>query len=1447
MKRITYLLVLLNLIFTISAFGQIYKVDDYGAKGDGVTDDRAAIQKAFDLLRTNGGEVQFTSGKTYIIKAGLKLYHFSANKNYLITTTDSEKAIIKIADGTPITYGNWGIYLSSSRNITISNLHMDGNRDTRNPTVQVAGTYLIEVFDRCDGLRLNDLILENSVIDNLMITASNEDDSTTFLSDFEMHNCILRNGWRNNLSVIRGKNFKIIGCEFNNAHGLGDPEAGIDFEPDHTTNGSVLGYRDILIEGCIFRNNKRFGITLCKHDDIEIEGRVTIRNNYFENNGIYILSHDNIIEGNIFRKVDHKPIVNSIGLEKDGIIVFSPWYSDHTKGNKIYNNYFYDNPLPDEQHLIGLSPYAGSNEIYSNYSNNNHIDGFVFNPSSSEQIIHDNVELTRTEVGYWNMDSDSISGTSIFDLSDFRQTGELRNNPVLVNGQYNEALDFSPDNKNIDIPIKEILNMRVNLTISAWVNWNGTSSESEQVIVGKDGDWRFGLDNSGKLGFHGESKNEITYTGGLTESSEPLPTSSWTHVAVTYNGRATTIYINGVNSGSKESIGNLSASSLKISIGSLLGETSSFNGSIDDVKIFNYGLSGSEIDSLYRIVSGHNKTKPVGLGTEVSPYKINTLVNLSWLAQTPEAWDAYYIQTSNLDASKTSMWDDSDDNGDGDKYNDLNDKTTEGNNEGWLPIGSSSKKFTGHYNGDGHIIKYLTIKHRPTSGNGFFGVIGGGAVENLGLTKIDIEGNDRVGGLVALCGNNSISNSYVTGEIICVDGGTAGYNFGGLVGIAGEGSPTTISFCYSEVNINGSVNTKRVGGLVGSVTSGSTISESYSLGNIKSVGDFAGGLVGELSSSTIKNSYSFGSVLRASNSSETNFGGFVGALTEGSLIENSYSIGLVDNSFTDHGFVGAVSSGSPTFNNNFFDQGISGQASSLGAEGKTSVEMMSESTFASWDMTTIWKVNGNYPNLIANSNKNLEHGGVPGEIPGFKGNGTEEDPYQIARLSSLSWVSQNSSAWGLYYIQTSDIDASQTSTWDDSDDNNDGNKYNDPNDLTMDGNNEGFSPIGNNSTKFSGVYDGQGYGISNLNINRPTSKYVGLFGIIKGSAEKESVVKNLALTNEVIVGDGYVGGFLGKNLSGKISNCSSQGKVSSNTSTGYIGGFVGYNIGPASIVSSCISNVEVIGSSSGNYIGGFVGRERSYAKVEKSYSRGSVVSGGDKVGGFVGQSALGKVSNCYSTSSVETTGSGSSIGGFCGATYEATIEFCYSVGTNSTHKTKGFLGAEGGSNNVYSNNYLDTLASGCNQTALEIAASGKTTSEMQTESTYVGWDFTNTWGLEEGNYPTLKGVLVSVKHIEKEQIPTKYILEQNYPNPFNPTTIIRFSIPKQVHVKLSVYNIIGEEVAELVNGNLSAGNHQVSFNASTSSATASNLASGMYIYRISAGSYVAVKKMLLIK
>ncbi len=93
---------------------------------------------------------------------------------------------------------------------------------------------------------------------------------------------------------------------------------------------------------------------------------------------------------------------------------------------------------------------------------------------------------------------------------------------------------------------------------------------------------------------------------------------------------------------------------------------------------------------------------------------------------------------------------------------------------------------------------------------------------------------------------------------------------------------------------------------------------------------------------------------------------------------------------------------------------------------------------------------------------------------------------------------------------------------------------------------------------------------------------------------------------------------------------------------------------------------------------------------------------------------------------------------------------------------------------------------------------------------------------------------------ERYETPKDYSLLQNYPNPFNPSTIIEFSLPGNSIVTLKIYNSLGEEVAELVNGELQAGYHSVNFNAS-------NISSGIYFYRISAGSFVQTKKMILIK
>jgi predicted GH43/DUF377 family glycosyl hydrolase len=93
---------------------------------------------------------------------------------------------------------------------------------------------------------------------------------------------------------------------------------------------------------------------------------------------------------------------------------------------------------------------------------------------------------------------------------------------------------------------------------------------------------------------------------------------------------------------------------------------------------------------------------------------------------------------------------------------------------------------------------------------------------------------------------------------------------------------------------------------------------------------------------------------------------------------------------------------------------------------------------------------------------------------------------------------------------------------------------------------------------------------------------------------------------------------------------------------------------------------------------------------------------------------------------------------------------------------------------------------------------------------------------------------------ENLSAPDNYVLKQNYPNPFNPTTTIEFDLPKTVQVSLKVFNILGEEVITLVSDRLSAGSYSYDWDAS-------NLASGVYLYRLQAGDYVETRKMVLMK
>ena len=218
---------------------------------------------------------------------------------------------------------------------------------------------------------------------------------------------------------------------------------------------------------------------------------------------------------------------------------------------------------------------------------------------------------------------------------------------------------------------------------------------------------------------------------------------------------------------------------------------------------------------------------------------------------------------------------------------------------------------------------------------------------------------------------------------------------------------------------------------------------------------------------------------------------------------------------------------------------------------------------------------------------------------------------------------------------------------------------------------QGWQPIGTEEDLFTGTFNGQGYEVRDLFINRPDENFVGLFGVVG----EGGIVQNIGVVNADVTGYGIVGGLVGNN-EGTISNSYSTGSV---TGTGWVGGLVGVNL---ATVSNSYSTGSVTGYT--DRTGGLVGwNEEEDASVSNSYSTGSV-TGEVNVGGIVGENTA-TVRNSYSTGSV--TGD-SSVGGL--------------VGDNP---------------GTVSDSFWDTQTSG---QATSDGGTGKTTAEMKSIATFSG-------------------------------------------------------------------------------------------------------------------------------
>jgi fibronectin-binding autotransporter adhesin len=607
----------------------------------------------------------------------------------------------------------------------------------------------------------------------------------------------------------------------------------------------------------------------------------------------------------------------------------------------------------------------------------------------------------------------------------------------------------------------------------------------------------------------------------------------------------------------------------------------------------------------------------------------------------------------------------------------------------FTPIGSQNHPYIGTFDGNSHTIQNLKINRPNESYAGLFGRTKNATIKNLNISDANVVGYNHTGGLVGYFHDKStISNCSVTGSSTVTSNAAYG---GGLVGY-GSGLIEK-SFTTTTNVISPSIN---IGGLVGGAES-LTINECFTEGNIKAL-NTVGGLVGiDIKELKMENCYSLSNI-EATHHNNSTAGGLLGA-SKNSAINNCYSAGTIKG---PEGFKGGLVGNNrvpAVINNSFYD----GVKASL--ERRKSCEMCSRLTtgmarqqsYTNWNFDTIWTIDENtsYPYL-----KSLSKPSNVNMILPLKdveaGKGSIDDPYIISTKEQLNNVKFDLIA-----------------------------NYKLANNIDLEG--MDFIPIGHEGTPYIGTFDGNGYTIQNLKIDKPNEKYVGLFG-----STNNATIKNLNISDANVVGTNYTGGLVGCS-SGKstISNCSVTGSSTVTNNAAYAGGLVGYGSG---FIEKSFTTTNVVSTSFN--IGGLVGGAESLT-INECFTTGNTKAL-NIVGGLVGIDIKGlKMENCYSLSNIEATHhNNSTAGGLLGASKNSAINNCYSAGTiKGPEAYKGALIGNNINTAVINNSFYDASVIGFTSES----PYAKSTSEMMQSSTFIDWDFNNIWSIDEGaTYPYFK-------------------------------------------------------------------------------------------------------------
>jgi len=293
---------------------------------------------------------------------------------------------------------------------------------------------------------------------------------------------------------------------------------------------------------------------------------------------------------------------------------------------------------------------------------------------------------------------------------------------------------------------------------------------------------------------------------------------------------------------------------------------------------------------------------------------------------------------------------------------------------------------------------------------------------------------------------------------------------------------------------------------------------------------------------------------------------------------------------------------------------------------------------------------------------------------------------------------------------------------------------------------KGWEPIGNRTGgNFTGTFDGQGYVIKDLSINRPDEDNVGLFGFVNAGG----VIKDIGVVNATVTGCNFTGGLVGQNFEGTVSNSHSTGSV---TGSKFVGGLVGASGGT---VSNSYSSGNVTGSGEQEwlFVGGLVGASNgTVSTVSNSYATGSVTGTGAGnytivgVGGLVGNNNFGTVSNSYATGNVTASGSGysSCAGGLAGLNFNnGTVSNSYATGNVTGIGAGRYVhvgGLVGASNGTVSNSYSTGSVTGAGNYTFVGGLVGTNFDDGTVSNSYSTGNISGTWdvgGLVGYNFGTV--------------------------------------------------------------------------------------------------------------